>query len=513
MSSEPQRDIENDLLAYKQRRRELAGAPLELHPATRKMLQSEVARAANRPLLTSEEAAKNFVRSFVMSHQQPSFFARHRHRILWGSAMCACFAVVLTVLRNDPQQTARQNAFPDALPSPPPPAEPQVAQRESVAAKPVGELEKLARAQQSTPASSPAPASLRAVVVAPAVERTERSVMDRRSGAAAAPSLPSGAVGGGAAGSGTTPVTAGRPVASDDFSTRLMREAKSSAATLAAASAQPLDKTLKDRDSAVAVSNPGAKRADAEAKLGQVNSELNRAPMAQAVALSSVAPTSAPVSEVAQTKLKASAPSAAQVTQRFQQVDDRARFRQNFNSPPLPQVLQEFAFERTGDRVRIVDADGSTYEGSVMPLAADETRDKGAAEFSALKKAKTANDAAKAALGVQSADAQDAYFFYANGVNRKLNQSVQFRGEWLPVAPAQPVTATSALQTTGLGGTQSTAPAVEKQDRFVTNTLVSGQLSRLNAHAPSQNQGSGGQISGRAVVGGKNEFDIKAVPK
>ena len=63
MSAEPPHNLESDLRAYKQRRTEQLGAPLELHPATRRMLQGEVARAASRPLLTSEEAAKNFVRS------------------------------------------------------------------------------------------------------------------------------------------------------------------------------------------------------------------------------------------------------------------------------------------------------------------------------------------------------------------------------------------------------------------------------------------------------------------
>lgn len=82
MSNEPQRDIEKELLAYKQRRREQAGAPQELHPATRRMLQGEVARSASRPLLSSEEAAKNFVRSFVMSHQQPGFFTRDRKSVV-----------------------------------------------------------------------------------------------------------------------------------------------------------------------------------------------------------------------------------------------------------------------------------------------------------------------------------------------------------------------------------------------------------------------------------------------
>src|SRR5262245_25711329 len=41
---EPERPIENALRAYAKKRREEAGMPLELHPATRRLLQGEVAR-------------------------------------------------------------------------------------------------------------------------------------------------------------------------------------------------------------------------------------------------------------------------------------------------------------------------------------------------------------------------------------------------------------------------------------------------------------------------------------
>lgn len=145
MSSEPQRDIEKDLLAYKLRRGEQLGAPLELHPATRKMLQGEAARAASRPLLTSEEAAKNFVRSFVMSHQQPSFFARYRQRIIWGGAMCACLTLVLAVLRNDPRLASTPSQVSD-----PQTAKPQAT---VAATKQQTEGESLARTKQPAPAA------------------------------------------------------------------------------------------------------------------------------------------------------------------------------------------------------------------------------------------------------------------------------------------------------------------------------------------------------------------------
>ena len=44
MAAEPEKRIEESLHAYARKRREEAGAPMEMHPATRRMLQGEVAK-------------------------------------------------------------------------------------------------------------------------------------------------------------------------------------------------------------------------------------------------------------------------------------------------------------------------------------------------------------------------------------------------------------------------------------------------------------------------------------
>jgi hypothetical protein len=53
---------------------------------------------------------------------------------------------------------------------------------------------------------------------------------------------------------------------------------------------------------------------------------------------------------------------AGQATQQFAQVRN---YRVNFNSPPTLNVLNSFQLEQNGRLVRIVDADGSTYEGQI----------------------------------------------------------------------------------------------------------------------------------------------------
>lgn len=470
MSSEPQRDIEKDLLAYKLRRGEQLGAPLELHPATRKMLQGEAARAASRPLLTSEEAAKNFVRSFVMSHQQPSFFARYRQRIIWGGAMCACLTLVLAVLRNDPRLASTPSQVSD-----PQTAKPQAT---VAATKQQTEGEQSARAKQSAPAADKVQ-ELAKTSTAPV--------------ASPPPANPRGAA------------VASAPPLVRDLDRKLVEKKEASQPTQIA-------KALKAVQVADALSATEDKKSGEVMKLKRsAGDELLRANLAAAAGASGgagIPPASAPsTASAAQLFGANSAPEASQVRQQFLQLDNQARYRKNFNSPPMPQVMQDFAFERTGDRVRIVDADGSTYEGTVMPAPVEEVRANAVSKLDAAKERKDS-----LAQPTQSADPQSSYRFYANGVNRKLNQSVEFRGEWQAAVPAQSSPTTPGLQPVALG-VRLERKVAEKEEQTVLSNSLSGSAAKVLNYQQSQNAAAPGRISGRAVVGGKNEFDINAVPK
>ena len=470
MSSEPQRDIEKDLLAYKLRRGEQLGAPLELHPATRKMLQGEAARAASRPLLTSEEAAKNFVRSFVMSHQQPSFFARYRQRIIWGGAMCACLTLVLAVLRNDPRLASTPSQVSD-----PQTAKPQAT---VAATKQQTEGESLARTKQ------PAPAADKVQELA----KTSTAPV-----ASPPPANPRGAA------------AASAPPLVRDLDRKLVEKKEASQPTQIA-------KALKAVQVADALSATEDKKSGEVMKLKRsAGDELLRANLAAAAGASGgagIPPASAPsTASAAQLFGANSAPEASQVRQQFLQLDNQARYRKNFNSPPMPQVMQDFAFERTGDRVRIVDADGSTYEGTVMPAPVEEVRANAVSKLDAAKERKDS-----LAQPTQSADPQSSYRFYANGVNRKLNQSVEFRGEWQAAVPAQSSPTTPGLQPVALG-VRLERKVAEKAEQTVLSNSLSGSAAKVLNYQQSQNAAAPGRISGRAVVGGKNEFDINAVPK
>ena len=511
MSSQPQRDIEKSLLAYQQRRGEQLGAPLELHPATRRMLQSEAARAASRPLLTSEEAAKNFVRSFVMSHQQPGFFARHKRRVIWGGALFACLAVVLAVLRNDPQQAARRSAFSDTLPTPAPAFAPPAApppQSNIAANQPKAEASQLTKDKLSAPAmdkfqevakksavpaSAAAPASPRPISVATApLPAVQLEWLDRRMVVAAptlAPVLPNAK---------TEPAVSPARMPNEKL-----------AEQPASGEGVQLAKALKDAAIKEVKADAGVEKSIVESK-SRASLELKRAELSTVAGAGGGGAAASPVAARA-------AAEVAHTRQQFLQLDSQAGYRKNFNSPPVPQVLQDFAFERTGDRVRIVDTDGSTYEGTVLPASAEALRMKGVSQLDGAKERKDIAGQQAQPARAPTADAQLAYRFYANGVNRKLKQSVEFRGEWQPPTQTQAGTK-SALQPVTFSGVLAEKPTAEKKEKAAITNLLSGnpapaQNSRYENTTNAQNELSQGRISGRAIVGGRNEFDINAVPK
>ena len=271
-------------------------------------------------------------------------------------------------------------------------------------------------------------------------------------------------------------------------------------------------KALKAVQGADALSATEDKKSGEVMKLKRsAGDELLRANLAAAAGASGgagIPPASAPsTASAAQLFGANSAPEASQVRQQFLQLDNQARYRKNFNSPPMPQVMQDFAFERTGDRVRIVDADGSTYEGTVMPAPVEEVRANAVSKLDAAKERKDS-----LAQPTQSADPQSSYRFYANGVNRKLNQSVEFRGEWQAAVPAQSSPTTPGLQPVALG-VRLERKVAEKAEQTVLSNSLSGSAAKVLNYQQSQNAAAPGRISGRAVVGGKNEFDINAVPK
>ena len=118
MATEPERPIENLLRAAAKKRRHEAGAPLELHPATRRLLQGEVARKFTKP----GRAIRSF--SEMLGQWWP--------RLAWGVAIFAVLGVAVWVLlpisgKGKPEALLARNesmhgARPPTEPLPPTPA-------------------------------------------------------------------------------------------------------------------------------------------------------------------------------------------------------------------------------------------------------------------------------------------------------------------------------------------------------------------------------------------------------
>ncbi|HWW02830.1 MAG TPA: hypothetical protein VNZ64_24235 [Candidatus Acidoferrum sp.] len=132
MATDPERPIEKLLRACADKRREEAGAPLELHPATRRLLQDEAARRYAKPALQPGPIG------VWLSHLWP--------RLALGVAgVAAVAAIVLVVIRPRPQtpeQLAKNELFLKREPAEarriPPPTEPAAPAAQATA--PAGSL-------------------------------------------------------------------------------------------------------------------------------------------------------------------------------------------------------------------------------------------------------------------------------------------------------------------------------------------------------------------------------------
>jgi hypothetical protein len=153
----------------------------------------------------------------------------------------------------------------------------------------------------------------------------------------------------------------------------------------------------------------------------------------------------------------------------FIQVHDRA-LAGAAESPPS-NVLSTFHFSRAGQNVRVVDADGSVYDGQVLgeiPVAA--------ATEQFARKPKDANQNAN-------------YAFKVAGTNHNLQQNIIFTGNVLAMPVAAP-----AGQVAAQNQNRNASQAQNAQSNGLAQT--------------AQNS----RITGKVQVGGGKEFKIEAKP-
>ena len=149
-------------------------------------------------------------------------------------------------------------------------------------------------------------------------------------------------------------------------------------------------------------------------------------------------------------------------------------------APPVP-VLVNFRVEQTGDQLRVIDGDGSTYVGLAPSVAADAitTTDasKGAAAFSQSSRSQTGTNYRQAA----EAQAAGRYLYRVEGTNRTLKQPVSF--SWNFVAPTTP----PGTPTQFVGGAVQGLPQAPWVDSVINGQvrINTGMQFELNA-APSK---------------------------
>lgn len=478
MPSEPDNKMDDLLKTYAKKRRDEAGAPLEMHAATRRMLQAEAAKL--RPV--SAPASGSWLDALRIFWPRVAFAAG----ILFVAGIVAITFLQPANEKQNEMQFAKQDVATPAVDRytatesrpalTPAPAKPQ---RESVVA-----LE-----DQISP---PAPAR-REIKALPALTvAAEKDVVKKLNsldvvqneplnnvalnrGAVAAPTAP--------AAPASEPVALGMVVAqSADKENR----AASGPPTATALTAEAKSKNVAD-----------AKQTDSLARSLKEEKPLAQQQLNNATTRSRFAN----VQPVSRQKLS-KATTAYDTT-----------------------VLANFVVEQDGEQLRVTDADGSVYDGKVLNSEAAAVGSETQSNLAAGARRDTAKPAlAQAGKDIQAQQPSDgpvaaaSWNFRVSGTNRTLQQPVIVDGILFETAATNSLnqTATSAangsLQFYRFAPAQ--APAQQRGDG-VSNP------SAQNAAASSLSQSYGGQsmnllntrrIQGNVRIGATNQLPLDAVP-
>ncbi len=135
----------------------------------------------------------------------------------------------------------------------------------------------------------------------------------------------------------------------------------------------------------------------------------------------------------------------------FVRQDLRASYRQNLLSPAQPKILETFELAQAGNKIQLIDSDGSVYEGEIVDASADVS------SGSELKRKEPSR-----------------FGFRVSGKNLHLNQTVTFSGRL-----------------------EETTKASTKDRSKISEEFKTGQTNRT--------------LHGKISIGGTNEFEIQAI--
>ena len=459
----------DDLLkTYAKKRRDEAGAPFEMHPVTRKLLQAEAAKL--RP--KAPERGLSWFSALL------AFWPRY--------ALAATVFVVLgigawTFFRFEEQP--KRMALLDAEQKAPRPTPARTMENtEKAAAKPamISDAKKEAEARRFSEmargerdsfkrqASEPRPveqqvalreeASLQIKAVADE-SKAKRSVVELAANEALQKNLP--------ASRPALAAPAASPPVPAPVTVPAPQPEKPVARNFARADAKDKGASVETAGAALAggkaIAFNDAQRQNSQPLAAAGNAPLFRAPDASApaqqtslaIAPQSPQPSGPAGNERFYSRLGAVAQTGQNATQsrnRFSQVQSDGRNVQPQQA--AAPVLAEFDFEQTGNRVRVVDADGSVYDGLIIEdLVKADQDSKEAARRDAAQTLKLKNASPRQNASAEGVPGESpAWNFRASGTNRTLQQAVTINGVLFATATnlgGQTVqTARGALQTT-----------------------------------------------------------------
>lgn len=461
------------LKAYAKKRRDEAGAPVELHPATRRLLQGEVKRTLGQASAPAEEKAKIVFSLWT--------------RWAFGTAICIFLAGGLFLIesRRTPSEPAQM-------------AQATKSELESLTA-PSAEAfaEKSAARENASPigGASPAPAEespkeTRAVRADATNSRQESN--ERRFNAS------------------SVAKSAGEKRTADEF--RLKHPVPAPVVQALPEPKNEINYSLSDKERSLSAADglrpeEKAQTSDLDDPRKKVEAEPPKLLAQEAAAVVSgkagfkrevqaakpAALTGALNKAVAEGKIQKEAELDGAVPLYFTQQDMGRKYRQNLQSPPQPELLKSFQVARAGSRLQILDADGSVYEGDVVSFS--QSRDVSGKDIASNKKQKADSSldhgkaAARAPASVPPGQTTtpENFSFRVSGTNRQ-NQVVVLTGNFIASQTSPPLPSGPADVQTG------------ERSRAVS----SGRLQVLQSP-------TGATIQATAVVSRTNEFQINAV--
>jgi hypothetical protein len=466
MPNEPERPIEERLRAYAKKRRQDAGAPLELHSATRRLLQGEVARQFPRQ--------ERLPRSLLPQ------FKQYWPRLTSALAILALLALAAWLFlpgrtTGDRQLAKMEGRNParavDELKSAPAAPAPVIGLDANSRADGLKLEGAKAAEEQPRPEDMLAQKKERERLLTLADGSTAskpRSQSDSLSGQSTLSINPAGTLGGKVESPGPAP-------GGQRFGFARDRATSPDAPSAAASTFSPSESV------AAATAKPGASDHELDGKFDK-SLDVKRSLASANAPVAPAAGVAGP--DLPSLGLQKNKDSTAQ---RFYRTDVGAEARSLLDEPSgAKSVLASFQLERSGGEVRVVDADGSVYSGYVEVPARTPIVSAGDKKPSEklLKEQEQAGAPAQQALS--------DYYFRVAGTNRSLNEQVIFTGKVM--AFGTEAVFKQSTNATGSGGA-ARSPTLPADPGLLSRALP------LNS-----------RVSGRAMIGDRKEIEINAAP-